>query len=98
MSRRNSTLLTVALFFCAQLLLAAHTPSHLTTGHNEPLSLVTVSECEICLPAQGAAPLPLRLDPAPAGVRSVTPPACPQPAITRLRVPGSGPRAPPVFS
>lgn len=98
MSRRNSTLLTVALFFCAQLLLAAHTPSHLTTGHNEPLSLVTVSDCEICLPGQGAAPLPLALEPAPTDARPVTPPTFPQPPSTRLRVPGSGPRAPPVFS
>lgn len=98
MTVRSHALSTAVLVFCAQLLLAWHAPSHLESADSGPLTLINASDCEICLPGPGAAPVPHLPE-------SLPSPASDQAPITRqsnlpreASVPDAGPRAPPVLS
>jgi hypothetical protein len=97
-TRRHAHLWLALLFLCGQLALAWHAPSHIVSDHDGNPSVLAASDCDICLPSQGAAPLPQATSDLPQRT-----PDIPR-TFTSVRigldttVPGAGPRAPPVLS
>lgn len=98
--RRSTARLSLplaALLLLAQLVLAWHAPSHIDLDGG-PSHLVSVTDCEICLPGHGPAPAAQPAPEVPAGEGFISPVVAALQLPGDITVPGAGPRAPPALS